>query len=262
MRKKIYAGNWKMNLGKEEAIGFFQSLLELFSNGKKEMLDAEYVIFPQAMLLNTLEEHFSFSSLKTKKNLDLSLGVQNAHWEEKGAYTGEISPILAKEFSASYVLAGHSERRQYFGESNESAARRARAAQKHSMKAMFCVGESLEEREAGRIFEVLGEQFRALSSLPVDPDALVLAYEPVWAIGTGKLANAKEAEEAHAFLRQEARKSWGEKSDSLRILYGGSVKPENSFELQSCDNIDGFLIGGASLQAKSFFHVAENAFQC
>ena len=258
----MYAGNWKMNLGKEEAIRFFQELLELFSSSKKEMLASEYVIFPQAMLLGTLEEHFSFASIREKKKLELSLGVQNAHWEEKGAYTGEISPLLAKEFAASYVLAGHSERRQYFGETNEEAAHRAYAAQKHSLKAMFCVGESLKQREAGKTLRVLEEQFRALLSVPIYPESLVIAYEPVWAIGTGKLASVKEAEEVHAFLRQEAQKSWGERADSLRILYGGSVKPENSLELLSCENIDGFLVGGASLQAKSFFRIAENALQC
>ena len=194
----------------------------------------------------------------------LEFGPQNIYWEEKGAFTGEISPTLAKELGCSYALAGHSERRQFFGESNESAARRALAAHAFGMKAVFCIGESLAERDAGKTFELLRAQCTALFSQKKEmPEGFTFAYEPVWAIGTGRTATAAQAQEAHHFIRSLVQEAWGKNgAERCRILYGGSVKPDNAKELMSQPDVDGVLVGGASLDPSSFLAIAAAGKQC
>jgi triosephosphate isomerase len=250
-RPKLISGNWKMY----KSVADTKAFLAALRAREAELRGAELVIFPQAPLLTTLQaEAGSF----------LRYGPQNLFWEEKGAFTGELSPVLARELGATYALAGHSERRQFFGETNEAAARRALAAQAHGMKAVFCVGELLAERDAGRTFEVLRAQVEPLfAQAKTRPEGFSFAYEPVWAIGTGRTATAAQAQEAHLFLRGLIREAWGpEGAESTRLLYGGSVKPENSRELLSQPDVDGVLVGGASLEAASFLAIAAAGKEC
>lgn len=239
MREKLIAGNWKMYKNVAEAKSFAEAWA-------KSAPKAETLIFCQAPLLPVL------------RDAPFQFGPQNIYWEEKGAFTGELSPKLAKELGCSYALAGHSERRQFFGESHESAAKRALAAHSFGMKAVFCVGELLAERDAGRTYAVLRAQCEPLFHLsPKAPEGFCFAYEPVWAIGTGRTATTAQAQEAHAFLRQEMEKAWGKAAaGKIRILYGGSVKPENARELMSQPDVDGVLVGGASLEVASFLAIA------
>lgn len=257
-RRKLISGNWKMYKSLGEAKDFVQSFADAL--GKKEYASLgtatgpELLVFPQTPAVPVL---VAASSLGSR----LAFGVQNIYFEEKGAFTGELSPLLAKEIGATYALAGHSERRQYFGETNESAAKRALAAHKYGMKTVFCIGERLEEREAGKTEAVLQAQCDALFKLsPQAVKDFVFAYEPVWAIGTGRTATSPQAEEAHAFLRAAIHRAWGEgAAQQSRILYGGSVKPENAKELMGQANVDGVLVGGASLEAASFLAIAAAA---
>lgn len=249
-RKKLISGNWKMYKSQSEAKSFLEAL------AKSSLQKAELLLFPQAPLLPLFQQEW--------KGSQLAWGPQNLYWEEKGAFTGELSPLLAKELGSTFALAGHSERRQFFGESNESAARRALAAHKHGMNAVFCVGEQLAERDAGKTFAVLEAQCAPLfEAAKVAPDGFTFAYEPVWAIGTGRTATAAQAQEVHAFLRGLIAKAWGKSAaESTRLLYGGSVKPENAKELMSQADIDGVLVGGASLEAASFLAIAEAGEGC
>jgi triosephosphate isomerase len=181
----------------------------------------------------------------------ISLGAQNVHWEDSGAFTGEVSAPMLKEAAVEWVIVGHSERRTLFGESDESVARRARAAQEHDLTVIYCVGETLEERDAGVTTQVLDRQSGFLADL--DPHRLVVAYEPVWAIGTGHTASPKQAQDAHAHLRGRLGGIFGnEVAADVRILYGGSLKPGNADELLGQEDVDGGLIGGASLDVDSF----------
>ncbi|NUM88897.1 MAG: triosephosphate isomerase, partial [Bdellovibrionales bacterium] len=174
---------------------------------------------------------------------------------------GEVSPGQAREAGAVFALAGHSERRQFFGETDDSAVRRALGAHTRGMRAVFCLGERLDERDSGRTFQVLERQMAPLfAQAPAPPEGFSLAYEPVWAIGTGRTATTAQAEEAHAFLRKLMEAKWGSAAArGVRVLYGGSVKPENAAELMSCPNVDGVLVGGASLEAASFLAIAAGA---
>lgn len=251
-RKKLVAGNWKMFKSLREAEAFVAAL----GAGKEFSAGIESVICAQAPLLPVLASALKAHGLTGR----IQLGVQNIHWEEKGAFTGELSPLLAKEIGAAFALAGHSERRQFFGETDEIAVQRALAAHKHGMRAIFCVGERLNERDAGQTFAVLERQCAPLFAAAKQPPAgFVVAYEPVWAIGTGRTATAAQAQEAHAFLRTVFKKAWGNAGESLQILYGGSVKPENSKELMGCADVDGVLVGGASLEAAGFLAIAAAA---
>ncbi len=191
----------------------------------------------------------------------IQLGAQNVHWETSGAYTGEISAAMLLEEGCKYVIVGHSERRQYFGETDETVNRRARAALAAGLSPIVCVGETLAEREAGRTFEVIERQVRAgLAGLVgADWERLVIAYEPVWAIGTGRTATAAQAQEVHALIRRQLRDLAGDAAERIRIQYGGSVKPENAAELFGQPDVDGGLIGGASLQAASFVAIVRAA---
>jgi triosephosphate isomerase len=185
----------------------------------------------------------------------IQVGAQDAFWEESGAYTGEVSPMMLKDAGCKWVIIGHSERRQSFGETDETVNRKIKAALAAGLKAIACVGETLEEREAGKAFDVLDRQVAgALAGLNKgDMDKIVIAYEPVWAIGTGRTASPEQADEAHAKIRAKVSELYGKKAAlTLRVLYGGSMKPANALELLRCENVDGGLIGGASLKTSEF----------
>ncbi len=237
-RTPIVAGNWKMHKGPAETAAFCEAILaEDLPRGVEVVVFPPYVSIPTATML--LAES------------GIGVGAQNVHWEREGAFTGEVSASMLAELGAGWVIVGHSERRRFFGETDESAARRARRAQEDGLAVIFCLGETLEEREAGRTLEVLGRQSAVLGGL--DPTRLVVAYEPVWAIGTGRTATPAQAQEAHAFLRGRlAELLGGEAAAAVRILYGGSVKPANAAELFGQPEVDGGLVGGASLDAASF----------
>jgi len=255
-RTKLISGNWKMYKNAGETRAFLSELHARAAN----FLDCELLVFPQAPLLPLIQQEWA----KIGGGNFLSWGAQNAYWEDKGAFTGELSPALAKELGCRWILSGHSERRQFFGETNESAVKRALAAHSHGMKSVFCVGEQLGERDAGKMFEVLSAQcaplFAAAKSAPAD---FTFAYEPVWAIGTGRTATSMQAQEAHKYLREQMEKAWGDDgARRTRILYGGSVKPENALELMSQSEVDGVLVGGASLEAASFLAIAAAGKEC
>jgi len=250
MRKKIVAGNWKMNMTTAEA----ETLVTALKGELANFREVEVVVCPP------------FTALKTVSDLvqgtHLDLGAQNMHWEKGGAYTGEISASMLRELYCHYVILGHSERRQYFGETNEIVNRKVKAALASSLHPIICVGETLEEREAGQVEEVITTQVKgSLAGLSAKEllDS-VLAYEPVWAIGTGKTATSAQAQEVHALIRKVLSGMFDESvAQSVRIQYGGSVKPANAQELFGMPDIDGGLIGGAALDAKSFIDIIRAA---
>jgi triosephosphate isomerase len=243
MRKPLIAGNWKMNKTIPEG-------LELVNDLKKAVAgitDREILICPTFTALYPIAQSLKGSNIK--------IGAQNVYWETKGAFTGEISPIMLKDTGCSHVIIGHSERRQYFGETDETVNKRIKAAFAADIVPIACVGETLAERESNKTFKVIEEQVRkGIAGLtPVQAKTLVIAYEPVWAIGTGKTATPLQAQEVHAFIRKLYMELYGkEAADAVRILYGGSVKPDNVSELMKQADIDGGLVGGASLEADSF----------
>lgn len=242
MRQPIVAGNWKMYKTATEAEALVRALRPLVASSR-----AEVVICPP------------FTALERVGNLlpgsNLVLGAQNVYWESEGAFTGEIAPSMLRDLMVTYAIVGHSERRQFFGELDDTVGRRAAAALAGGLRAIVCVGERLDEREAGRTEEVVLRQARAALA-PLDAsgaDKVVLAYEPVWAIGTGKVATPDQAQDVHALLRKFLAERFGADAASrIRIQYGGSVKPENAAELMAKPDIDGALVGGASLKADSF----------
>ncbi|MCK4532516.1 triose-phosphate isomerase [bacterium] len=245
MRKVIIAGNWKMNKETESAV----SLVRELKTEVRDITDREIVVCPPFTLLG-----------EVKKNLcdsNIFLGGQNMFWEKEGAYTGEISPLMLKDAGCKYVIIGHSERRAYFGETNESVNKKVKTAFCYDFIPIVCIGETLAQREKGEAFGVVEKQLReGLADLKVeDFSKLVVAYEPVWAIGTGKTATPLQAEEIHKFIREILESIFEGKSEEIRILYGGSIKPENISDLMSCQNIDGGLIGGASLSADNFIKI-------
>jgi triosephosphate isomerase len=219
----LIAGNWKMFKGPAEARAFFDRF--------EPPEGVDVVVCPP------------FSSLQAAVDSGATVYAQNVHWEEQGAYTGEISPGMLRELGVQGALVGHSERRQLFGETDEMVARRARAALEAGLGVIACVGETLEQRESGDMALVLKIQVEAIAFAAGEHDKLVLAYEPVWAIGTGKTATPQQAEDAHRFIKGVLDRP---------VLYGGSVKPENAVELLSQPSIDGALVGGASLEPDSF----------
>ncbi|MCK5214994.1 MAG: triose-phosphate isomerase [Candidatus Omnitrophica bacterium] len=243
MRKIIIAGNWKMNKTALEAI-------ELITALKREVNDidkVDVVVCPTAIALADVEDLLQDSHI--------GLGAQNLHWEDSGAFTGEISASMIKSIGARYVIIGHSERRQFFGETNETVNKKIKAALKEDLKPIVCVGEVLEEREAGKTFDVIKEQCEgSLANLTNEEmGKIILAYEPVWAIGTGKTASPDQAQEVHQYIRELLTKLFSEElAQSVRIQYGGSVKQENTADLMSQPDIDGALVGGASLESDSF----------
>ena len=246
LRKAFIAGNWKMNLGLKEAVGLIQAL----SSGLTGDESCDIAVFPPATALAIAAE-----ALKGGR---IGLGAQNIHWEAKGAFTGEISAAQVKDAGCRYVLLGHSERRQYFGETDENLRKKVQAASAAGLVPVLCVGETLEERESQRTFKILERQLAgALSGLaPASLTSWVVAYEPVWAIGTGRTASPQQAQEAHLFIRKQAARLFDEGlAQGLRILYGGSVTPENVDALMSEPDVDGALVGGASLKSESFLRI-------
>jgi triosephosphate isomerase len=243
MRKKVMAANWKMYKNPDETRGYFKEFLPLVAGHDRD----EIVVCPPYTDVAT--------ALEASKGSNVAIGVQNVHWKADGAYTGEISAPMLLHLGVTHVIIGHSERRQYFGETDDTVNLRLKAALESGLEAICCVGEVLEEREAGMTDDVLRRQCtRAFHAISAKKAAkLVIAYEPVWAIGTGKTATPEIAAEAHAVIRKQASEIFGKDfANQLRILYGGSVKPENASALMSQEEIDGALVGGASLDPKSF----------
>ncbi len=255
-RSKLISGNWKMYKSVEET----KSFLRAVGARAAEFSGCELLIFPQAPLLSVVRDEWKALG----GGPFFSFGPQSLYWEEKGAFTGELSPILARDLGCAYALAGHSERRQFFGETNESAARRALATHAFGMKSVFCLGEQLAERDAGRTFDVLRAQCAPLfAAAKTAPEGFSFAYEPVWAIGTGRTATATQAQEAHHFLRGLVTEAWGvDAAERTRLLYGGSVKPDNAKELMGQADVDGVLVGGASLEPASFLAIAAAGKEC
>ncbi len=241
MRKPLIAGNWKMFKTAAETRAFVKAFRPLVGSAE----DRDVALCAPFTSLSALVEELKGSSMMA--------GAQNIHWEEKGAFTGEISAAMLKEIGVRVAIIGHSERRQYFGETDVTVNKRLLTSQASGLTAIACIGETLQEREAGNTFKVLERQIREGLKGLASPAALVIAYEPVWAIGTGKTATSAQAQEAHAFVRKEYTTLYGDKAaDAVRILYGGSVKPDNMAQLMKEPDIDGGLVGGASLEADSF----------
>ncbi len=250
MRKKIIAGNWKM-------FKTVQAAVDLVNGLKRELTDydaVDIVVCPPFVNLDAVKELLIDHNIK--------LGAQNLFWEDEGAFTGEVSGPMLKAVGVDYVIIGHSERRQYFYETNETVNKRLKAAMKHALLPIVCVGENLSEREGGKTFDVVKDHVTgSLAGLTKEEmGGVVLAYEPVWAIGTGKTATAAQAQEVHKYIRGLLVNMFGqETAEAVRIQYGGSVKPENIAELTSQPDIDGALVGGASLKVDSFTAIVKNS---
>ena len=243
MRRPLIAGNWKMHTTVAEAL----QLASAVKQATAKVSSRDVMIAPPFTALAAVGELVVGSGVV--------LGAQNVHWDEKGAFTGEISGSMLKDVGCKMVIVGHSERRQVFGETDAMINRRLEGAQQFGLIPVFCIGETLQEREAGRTLEVLERQVRAgLAGIKLqDGGQLVIAYEPVWAIGTGKTATEDQAQEAHRFIRDLLGDIFEKNiADQVRILYGGSVKPENIDILMQQDDIDGALVGGAALKAELF----------
>jgi triosephosphate isomerase len=243
----VIAGNWKMHKGPDEGRAWVEAFLAACPPAERSI-----VVFPPAVSIAVLGRAL-------RERDDVVLGVQNIHWEAKGAFTGETSAPMAREAGARVALIGHSERRHVFGETDEEVARKVQAALAHDLDAMICVGETIDERRAGRVDEVILRQLdAALGALPSDADGRVsIAYEPVWAIGTGETATPADAAAAHGTLRRRLAERLGaEAAGALPILYGGSVKPDNAAELLAASDVDGVLVGGASLDPDAFAAIA------
>lgn len=245
-RKPIVAGNWKMYKTIPEAVALGNTL----RSGASGILDREVVVAPPFTALAAVA--------KTLEGSGIALSGQNTCWENEGAYTGEISPLMLKDVGCRYVIIGHSERRHIFGERDETIARKIKAALDASLQPIFCIGETLEERETGETLAVLRRQVKEGLKLiqGADMNKVVIAYEPVWAIGTGKTATNEQAQEAHSFIRTLLEELFEKNiASDLRILYGGSVKVGNVDGLMAQPDIDGVLVGGASLEADSFLRI-------
>jgi triosephosphate isomerase len=243
MRKKLITANWKMNKTPDQARDFFRDFLPLVDGHDRD----EIVVCPTYLAVD--------AAVAATKGSNVAIGAQDLYWQTEGAFTGEICGSMLVAVGATHVIIGHSERRQYFGETDDTVNLKLKAALEAGLVPIVCVGEVLEEREAGLTDDVLRRQcLRAFNKVSAKKAVtLVVAYEPVWAIGTGKTATPQMAADAHAIIRAEAAESFGQEfADKLRILYGGSVKPENAQVLMSEEEIDGALVGGASLDPKSF----------
>jgi triosephosphate isomerase len=242
-RKKLMAANWKMYKNPDQTRDYFRDFLPLVAGHTRD----EIAVCPPYIDI--------YVAVEDTKGSNVNIGAQDLYWEKEGAYTGEICPGMLRDIGCTHVIIGHSERRQYFGETDDMVNFKLKAALEASLTPIVCVGEVLEEREANLTEDVLRRQcLRAFHAISGKKAAkLVVAYEPVWAIGTGKTATPQLASEAHLLIRGEAAKAFGDEfSNNLRILYGGSVKPENVKALMAEDEIDGALVGGASLDPKSF----------
>lgn len=252
MRKPLVAGNWKMNLLRAEAEALVRGLVSELNGRTLERVDV--AVFPAFPLIPIVAPLLSGTPVR--------LGGQNVAWEEKGAFTGEVSAAMLKDFGCEMVLVGHSERRHILSESDDLVRRRLHRALASGLKPILCVGETLEERKSGRAFEVVLGQLRSALEGRAGKieNELILAYEPVWAIGTGENATPEQAGEMHAGIREAVSKIGGrDMSESIRILYGGSVTPENVRELMAVADVDGVLVGGASLKAEKFARIVAEA---
>ncbi len=250
MRKKVIAGNWKMNLDLKESV----ALISEIKNGLEKIDNIEVIVCPP------------FTSLETAKTLlvnsGIFLGAQNMYFEENGAFTGEISASMLKSVGCQYVIIGHSERRTIFKETDEVINKKLKKAIEHGLKPIFCVGESLDEREKNLTTKIVERQIQiGLKEIPQsDLKSIIIAYEPVWAIGTGRTATPDQAQEVHKFIRDLIKDLYDKATaDKIIIQYGGSVKPENSGELLSRQDIDGALVGGACLKSASFLDIIKSA---
>lgn len=260
MRKKIVAGNWKMNLSAKEALALANELkvkidhqLDLknpkVSNGLPEIL-----LFPSYVYLSRVQEVF-------RNYEEVSVGVQNIHQEEKGAFTGEVSPLMVRSLGGTHTLIGHSERRLHFNEDDELLAKKIALALKNSLIPVYCCGEMLPDREAGKHFLLVSEQLKKGVFWMNEDEVknIIIAYEPVWAIGTGQTASPEQAQEMHAYIRQLIADQYSNKlADQITILYGGSCNAKNAAELFAREDVDGGLIGGASLKADDFFRIIQS----
>ena len=242
MRRKVIAGNWKMNMLPNEAMAFIENIEPTIKDTKNEVI----LCVPYTDL---------FYSLLTVQDTNIKIGAQNMHWEESGAYTGEVSAKMLKSINVEYVIIGHSERRQYFAETDETVNLKIKTAIKNELKPIVCVGETLEQRESGKAEEIITTQ-TALALEGIDKNdvsKIILAYEPIWAIGTGKTATSEDANNSIKAIRKKVSELYGGQiANEIIILYGGSVKPENAKELFSTSDIDGGLVGGASLKVEDF----------
>lgn len=246
MRKEIFAGNWKMYKTSSEA----NTLIDELKKGIVPKEGREYIIFPPSP--------YAMAAVERCSGSNIAVGMQNMYFENEGAFTGEVAPGMVKDCGCTYILIGHSERRHVFNETNEEVNKKVKAAFSHSLIPLICVGELLEEREQGNTEKVLQEQIERAYSGVSESDVLksVVAYEPVWAIGTGKVATPEIAEDAHSYIRGVIEKLYSRKvADTVPVLYGGSVKPDNIEGLYKKENIDGVLVGGASLKADSYLPV-------
>lgn len=245
MRKKVIAGNWKMNMLPNETINFIEGLSQEIKDVKNEII----LCVPYTDL---------FYALLTAQNTNIKIGAQNMHWKEKGAYTGEISGQMLKSIGVEYVIIGHSERRQYFAETDEIVNLKVKSALENNLKPIICVGETLEQREHGETEKIIESQIKlALKDLTKEQiRAIIIAYEPVWAIGTGKTATPEEANNVIKYIRKQIKELYNEEiAENIIIQYGGSVKASNAEELFNMSDIDGALVGGASLNFKEFSEI-------
>ena len=242
MRRNIIAGNWKMNMLPNEAIGFIEELEPLVKDTKNEVIIC--VPFTDFFYANNMSQ-----------DTNINVGVQNMHYEDKGTYTGEISAPMLKSINCKYVIIGHSERRQYFNETDETVNKKIKKALEYELKPIMCVGETLEQKEDGKTISVITNQIeKGLEGLEAkDLENIVIAYEPIWAIGTGKTATSEDAQNTIKSIRNKVKELFN--TDDISILYGGSVKGSNAKELFSMPDIDGGLVGGASLKADSFAEI-------
>ena len=243
MRKKVIAGNWKMNMLPNEAIAFIDEFIPLVKDTQNEVI----LCVPYTDL---------FYALLSAQNTNIKIGAQNMHWAEKGAYTGEVSAKMLKSIGVEYVIIGHSERRSYFNETDESVNKKIKAAFENELKPIVCVGETLEEREAGKSADIITNQTRLADEQIKNT---IIAYEPIWAIGTGKTATSEDANNSIKEIRKEIEKIYGkEVAECVIIQYGGSVKSSNAKELFSTSDIDGGLVGGASLVPDEFAKIVNS----
>jgi triosephosphate isomerase (TIM) len=245
MRKPFLAANWKMN----KILSETEEFLSQFIPDVKNEYDRDIVIAPPFTSLSLVAEKI--------RGTNITLAAQDVFYEEKGAYTGEISPLMLVDIGCTYVIIGHSERRQSFSETDEIVNRKIKAAKRAGLGVIFCIGETLDERETGKTFKILEREIEKGLAGGIDPVKTVIAYEPIWAIGTGKTATPGLAQEVHAFIREKLHVLYGNKADELCILYGGSVTPDNIDTLMACNDIDGALVGGASLKVDSFARIAK-----
>jgi triosephosphate isomerase len=252
MRQKIVAGNWKMNLEYNEGLSIFSEVINMVN---------DEVTGPQTAIVCCPYTYLHSLAALAKGHPKVSVGAQNCHQEEAGAFTGEISAKMLRSVGVQYVILGHSERRQYFGETNDLLAQKTDVVLNNSLKPIFCIGETLEERESEQHFEVIKTQLKeGIFHLSSEQFAqVIIAYEPVWAIGTGKTATAEQAQEIHAFIRNEIADNYNQEiADDTTILYGGSCNTKNARELFSQSDIDGGLIGGASLKSRDFVDIIKS----